>query len=62
LADHFLSSSDKIADQRPRKEYVPRKVQQDPETVTNDDEIPEENLPYKTGMSGLTVHKNFYLV
>ena len=45
-----------MADRRPRKEYVPRQVQKDPETVTNNDEIPEENLPiYKTGSSTLVM-------
>ena len=31
-------SSDKMADQRSRKEYVPRQAHKDPESITNDDE------------------------
>jgi len=34
----FVISSDKMADQRSRKKYVPRQAQKDPETVTNNDE------------------------
>ena len=38
VAGHFFLSSDKMAGQRRRKEYVPRQAQEDPETITNNDE------------------------
>ena len=31
MAGHFVISSDKMVDQRPRKEYVPQQVQKGPE-------------------------------
>jgi len=38
VAGHFFLFSDKMTSQRRRKEYVPRQAQEDPETITNDDE------------------------
>ena len=46
VASHFFISSDRMADQKPRNEYVPRQAQKDPETVTNDMvKVPEEIYP-----------------
>ena len=48
-----------MANQRLRKEYVPRQAQKASPTMMK---VPEENSPEMTGMSGLTVHYNICLV